>query len=119
MDSVTVSEEKKKFRLGEPSCMDSLRLAVLTIAVGLTLWRTCDCVTKYLQFRRESEVILKVTPTPDVVFQILLMESKSTIMPAFTICPNYDSSYNQSRLQELGIPGSRATLIVARAHILS
>ena len=55
------SEEKKKFRLGESSCMDSLRLAVLTVAVGLTLWRTCDCVTKYLQFRRESEVILKVT----------------------------------------------------------
>ena len=33
------------------------------------------------------------------------MESKSTIMPAFTICPNYDSSYNETRLQELGIPG--------------
>ena len=55
------SEEKKKFRFGESSCLDSLRLAVLTVAVGLTLWRTCDCVTKYLQFRRESEVILKVT----------------------------------------------------------
>ena len=33
------------------------------------------------------------------------MESKSTIMPAFTICPNYDSSYNATRLQDLGIPG--------------
>ena len=54
------SEEKKRFRFGEISCMDSLRLAVLAVAVGLTLWRTCDCVTKYLQFRRESEVILKV-----------------------------------------------------------
>ena len=36
------------------------------------------------------------------------MESKSTIMPAFTICPNYDSSYNETRLQELGIPGREA-----------
>ena len=38
--------------------MDSLRLVVLAVAVGLTLWRTCDCVNKYLQFRRESEVKL-------------------------------------------------------------
>ena len=52
------SEEKKRFRLGESSCMDSLRLVVLAVAVGLTLWRTCDCVNKYLQFRRESEVNL-------------------------------------------------------------
>ena len=59
------SEEKKKFRFGESSCMDSLRLVVLAVAVGLTLWRTCDCVTKYLQFRRESEVILKVTSTTE------------------------------------------------------
>ena len=36
------------------------------------------------------------------------MESKSTIMPAFTICPNYDSSYNATRLQDLGIPGRDA-----------
>ena len=59
------SEEKKRFRFGEFSCMDSLRLAVLAVAIGLTLWRTCDCVTKYLQFRRESEVILKVTPSAE------------------------------------------------------
>ena len=68
-------EEKRKLRLtkgqsscveslsfififkGESSCVDSLRLAVLTVAIALTLWRTCDCVTKYLQFRRESEVL--------------------------------------------------------------
>ena len=65
------SEEKKKFRFGESSCMDSLRLAVLAVAVGLTLWRTCDCVTKYLQFRRESEVILKVTSvTKNSIFRL-------------------------------------------------
>ena len=52
------SEERKRFRFGESSCMDSLRLVVLAVAVGLTLWRTCDCVNKYLQFRRESEVNL-------------------------------------------------------------
>ena len=63
------SEEKKRFRFGEISCMDSLRLAVLAVAIGLTLWRTCDCVTKYLQFRRESEVILKVTK--DSIFLLL------------------------------------------------
>ena len=40
--------------------------------------------------------------------QILLMESKSTIMPAFTICPNYDSSYNETRLRRLGIAGRDA-----------
>ena len=61
MDSV----EKKKCKFGHKIYIDILRFTVLAIAIGLTLWRTCDCITKYLQFRRESEVIHKVSPTTE------------------------------------------------------
>ena len=68
------SERKKKCKFGHQRFiytfghqihMDILRLTVLAIAIGLTLWRTHQCVTKYLQFRRDSEVIHKVSPTTE------------------------------------------------------
>ena len=65
-----------------------IKASVFCIGLCLTIWRSYDCIDKYLQFNSITKV--------DMV------NSEDTLAPALIICPEYHSAYNKSRLLEFG-----------------
>ena len=58
-----------------------IRAIVFCIGFSLTIWRSYDCIDKYLQF--------------NPVTKVDMVNSENTLAPALILCPEYYSAYNQ------------------------
>ena len=76
------------------SAMALLKAAIFCLCLSLTLWRSHDCIERYLEFRRST--VVKMMPL------------QATIMPALVLCPSFKFAYSEERLRRLGIPDSTA-----------
>ena len=69
--------------------LSQVQVLLFLIGLFLTLWRSFECINKYLEFSRSSH--------------IEMTDQEDTLMPALTICPDYFIAYNQEKLGKIGI----------------
>ena len=70
------------------------------LQVILTIWRSHDCIARYLKYTKASAVLMvcKNKNLFYILSQLLLhlkVTSTATLLPAVTVCPHFISAYNQ------------------------
>ena len=66
-----------------------LKILIFVIGLILTLWRSWECLEKYL--------------TSNLSTRVKMMKSYETVLPAVVICPDYFASYDVNIMNKLGI----------------